>query len=213
MSIQEKINDTAADIKNGNLSPDWVAVDSKDILAIAAAFRALEQENILLKQGCENNPLVHEMIDWRERAESAEAKLTKSESALDTWRKESAYNLQGKNDVKEYARDLEVTLTELNNQKPIGRVDRGQVSDSNEYPDAHVVCLHEHVGWEAFQDGTELFLRPALAINLAELVPEERSYAHYIDSSTFMTMDEALRMATEWNACRAAMLRNIEEAQ
>lgn len=56
MSIQEKINDTAADIKNGNLSPDWVAVDSKDILAIAEAFRALEQ-----------------------RAEAAEAKLAELE--------------------------------------------------------------------------------------------------------------------------------------
>lgn len=82
MSIQEKINDTAADIKNGNLSPDWVAVDSKDILAIVEAFRALEQENILLKQGCENNPLVHEMIDCRERAEAAEAKLYRQESII-----------------------------------------------------------------------------------------------------------------------------------
>ena len=58
----------------------------------------------------------------------------------------------------------ESKLAELEKQEPIGRVDRGSVSDSNEYPDARVVCLHEHVGWEAFQDGTELFLRPVPAI-------------------------------------------------
>lgn len=51
-----------------------ISAKPETILAIAEAFRALEQENILLKQGCENNPLVHEMIDWRERAEAAEAK-------------------------------------------------------------------------------------------------------------------------------------------
>lgn len=55
-----------------NFEPVTVA-GTKEIIAIAEAFRALEQENILLKQGCENNPLVHEMIDWKERAEAAEA--------------------------------------------------------------------------------------------------------------------------------------------
>ncbi|MGJ0482000.1 hypothetical protein [Pantoea agglomerans] len=61
----------------------------------------------------------------------------------------------------------EIALAGLTAQ-PIGRVDRGEVSDSNEYPDARVICLHEHVGWESFQDGTELFTRPAPA---ADLVP------------------------------------------
>lgn len=39
--------------------------------------------------------------------EAAEARIAELEGAVDTWRKESAYNLQGKNDAKEYARELE----------------------------------------------------------------------------------------------------------
>jgi len=63
--------------------------DTKDILAIAEAFRAMEQ-----------------------RAEAAEA-------AVDTWRKESAYNLQGKNDAREYIRELEGKLEALEKQQPV----------------------------------------------------------------------------------------------
>lgn len=40
-------------------------------------------------------------------AEAAQARIAELEGAVDTWRKESAYNLQGKNDAKEYARELE----------------------------------------------------------------------------------------------------------
>jgi hypothetical protein len=77
--------------------------------------------------------------------------------------------------------------------EPIGRVDRGEVSDSNEYPDARVVCLHEQADWENFQDGTELFLRPAPAINLAELVPDAEHIHNEFDD-----------WREGWNACRAA---------
>lgn len=60
---------------NIQLAKYMVSANPEAILAIAEEFRALEQENILLKQGCENSPLVHEMIDWRERAEEAEAEV------------------------------------------------------------------------------------------------------------------------------------------
>ena len=55
------------------------SINPHTVLAIAEAFRALEQEVILLKQGCENNPMVHEMLDWKERAEAAEAKMAELE--------------------------------------------------------------------------------------------------------------------------------------
>ncbi|MDJ0023070.1 hypothetical protein QM543_07215 [Pantoea eucrina] len=136
-----------------------------NILAIAEAFRALEQENSLLKQGCENNPLVHEMIDWKERAEAAEAKLAE----------EKRINSKLREDRAGLAREcnaFEAKLAGMEKQEPIGRVDRGAVTDSNEYPDARVLCLHDHVGWEAFQDGYGLFARPVPAVSLMELVPE-----------------------------------------
>ena len=70
------------------------AANPETILAIAEAFRTLEQENIRLKQGCENNPLVHEMTDWRERAEAAEAKLAEMEKQEPRhfYREHNSYN-------------------------------------------------------------------------------------------------------------------------
>lgn len=117
----------------------------------------------------------------------------------------------GRYSVTEYRYQLminEIALASLTAQ-PIGRVDRGAATDSNEYPDARVVCLHEHVGWEAFQDGCELFTRPAPAINLAEMVPDEMPTSHIYHGG-----NGAFNAGKEsgWNACRAAMLRNIEEA-
>ena len=60
---------------DGRSKADMLPVHPETILAIAEAFRALEQENTLLKQGCENDALRHEMLDWKERAEEGEAKL------------------------------------------------------------------------------------------------------------------------------------------
>ncbi len=105
--------------------------------------------------------------------------------------------------LEKRAEAAEAKLADLEKQKPIGRVDRGAVTDSNEYPDARVVCLHEHVGWEAFQDGCELFTRPAPAFGLEELVPDE------IESASGSDFDDYY--CDGFNACRAAMLRKIEE--
>lgn len=170
------------------------SVSPHTILAIAEAFRVLEQ-----------------------RAEAAEEKVKELEQEQAEHDGQIA-NLQGKFDLAlaglrsktSRCDNAEEKLAELHNQKPIGRVDRGHVSDSNEYPDARVVCLHEHVGWEAFQDGTELFTRPAPAINLAELVPDEMptSHIYHGGNGAFNAGKEA-----GWNACRAAILRNIGEAK
>lgn len=99
-------------------------------------------------------------------------------------------------------KEAEAKLAELEKQKPIGRVDRGEVTENNEYPDARVVCLHDQAGWENFQDGTELFTRPAPAINLADLVPPETSCIGWV-------RDEIKEHDKKW----IEMLRNIEEPQ
>lgn len=129
---------------------NYSTVKDKTILAIAKAFRELEQ-----------------------RAEAAEAKLA-----------------------------------ELAKQEPIGRVDRGAATDSNEYPDARVVCLHEHVGWEAFQDGCELFTRPVPA---AELVPHKTCDAciHVLAVLGFNYKTARIKDVLS----EVKRLRNIEEAQ
>lgn len=65
---------------------------------------------------------------------------------------------------------IKIALAALTAQ-PIGRVDRGEVSDNNEYPNTRVVCLHDQADWENFQDGTELFLRPAPAVGMDKPEP------------------------------------------
>lgn len=125
------------------------------------------------------------------------------------------------------AEAAEQKLAKAYNQPAIGRVDLGQVSDSNEYPNARVVCLDEHAGWENFQDGTELFLHSSPAINMAELVPEIEALRvafedverqsdggynlHQYD--TVYADDETQERWELWLSCRAAILRNIEEAK
>lgn len=187
--------------------PEQINVSCAEVLAIAEAFRALEQDNLRLKS-CIN-------IEAN-RAEAAEAKVKELEQEQAEHDGQIA-DLQGKFDLAlaglrsktSRCDKAEAKLAELQNQKPIGRVDRGHVSDSNEYPDARVVCLHEHVGWEAFQDGTELFTRPAPAINLAEMVPDEMTSKQASRSYG----GEVAGYRDGFNACRAAIMRNIEGAK
>ncbi|MGL3999979.1 hypothetical protein ACR3LR_09215 [Pantoea eucalypti] len=73
-------------------------------------------------------------------------------------------------DFMRYGAILEIALASLTAQ-PIGRVDRGEVSDNNEYPNARVVCLHDQADWENFPDGTELFLRPSPAVGMDKPEP------------------------------------------
>ena len=59
-----------------------------------------------------------------------------------------------------------------------------------------------------------LYARPAPAINLADLVPQKASMADYyenVENPNLIESDEA--GIAMWDACRAAMLRNIEEAK
>lgn len=47
---------------------DGLYVSHRDYAALQQKLDAALSEIILLKQGCENSPLLHEMIDWKERA-------------------------------------------------------------------------------------------------------------------------------------------------
>lgn len=69
------------------------------------------------------------------------------------------------------AEAAEQKLAKTYNQPAIGRVDLGRVSESNEHPNARVVCLHEQADWGNFQEGTELFLHPTTAADSEKPVP------------------------------------------
>lgn len=111
----------------------------------------------------------------------------------------------------------EAALAELQKQEPVGWM-----------TDVEVDELHSGVAEEAYiyahADATStipLFTRPAPAINLAELVPDEVlrrleheagylvHHCHHIDEHSCKVDRRDLLTITE--ACRAAILRSIEE--
>lgn len=60
----------------------------------------------------------------------------------------------------------------------------------------------------------KLFTRPAPAADLAELVPGEMTKSLASIANEYQTSPQnALFIVVGWNACRAAILRNIEEAR
>lgn len=80
---------------------------------LEAKLAELEQKKILLEQGCENSPLLHEMLDWKERAEAAELKLS-NHNAVRAKGMEDAINILKALDASPFAiHALECRLYEL----------------------------------------------------------------------------------------------------
>lgn len=93
-ALQQQLTATTNILKSAGIEADTVqagVMELKDKLTLVreqrdselnlnteleAKLAELEQKKILLEQGCENNPLLHEMLDWKERAEAAELKLS-----------------------------------------------------------------------------------------------------------------------------------------
>lgn len=142
--------------RNDNDATFIAAANPQKILAIAEAFRAMEQDNLRLKSVINTEA---------NRAEAAEAKLA-----------------------------------ELEKQEPAGTlwIDCTTSGTSYEFRPSGEV-----------RNGQTLFTRSAPAVSLAELVPDEmtpkqasRSYGGQVEG-----------FLEGFNACRAAILRNIEEAE
>lgn len=105
------------------------------------------------------------------------------------------------------AEAAEAHLAELAKQKPAAQF----------YKSDHGNVFNTLDGWNPVEGVNELFTRPAPAINLAELVPDEKPDWGDEDCQDidYMEPSEVYRMGKDdgWNACRAAILRNIEVAK
>lgn len=66
------LTNTQEVLKSAGIEADTVQAG---VMELVRKLAELEQKKILLEQGCENSPLLHEMLDWKERAEAAELKL------------------------------------------------------------------------------------------------------------------------------------------
>lgn len=142
-----------------------------NILAIAEAFRALEQEVQKNLEGA---------LAWQQRAEAAEAK---AKNLNDGWlnaiaERDEARLEQGKLEAsrivkdswKERAWTAEEKLAELEKQKAVGTVSIAM--DWNTHRNIATVNMRPDLVVAEMKDGDELFTRPAPAVSLTEMVPE-----------------------------------------
>lgn len=125
-------------------------------------------------------------VALKQRAEAAEAKVKSAEKHAD-----NGWYLA---EMLEAERDsLQAKLTGLEKQEPYGWVNP-LVDDT----------VSKEYGWAGYT--TPLFTRPAPAINLAELVPDEMP-----NGGSGSPTDSVTHWCDGYNSCRAAILRNIEE--
>lgn len=126
-----------------------------------------------------------------------------------------------------YLNSVRAKLAELEKQEPVhtklkySSVLPKFIGDTDEVESYHCV-IHGNTPArktmeEAYADAKQmcgnLFTRPAPAINLAELVPDEMPGAAYAILSDKFGDGACMISDDMWSACRAAIFRNIEEAK
>ncbi len=138
--------------------------------------------------GKQRDAVLAENVALQQRAEAAEAKLAAARGVKKSW--------------QERAWTAEEKLAELEKQEPIFQI---EVS-GNHWLNAGPV---EYSDFTGMPDGMNLlYVRPAPAVSLVDLVPDEMT----LDSDTGTVTESGHVQAVKWwNACRAAILRNIEE--
>ena len=99
-------------------------------------------------------------------------------------------------------------LAELEKQDPVAWTDEQELRDVKNHGCGYLFTVDPVTPNADPRRIINLFTRAAPAINLAELVPDEMT----IDSDTGTVTESGHVQAVKWwNACRAAILRNIEE--
>lgn len=99
------------------------------------------------------------------------------------------------NDGGPYQQLLQIALAAMT-APAMGRVNRGEVSDSNEYLDARVECLHDQADWENFQDGYLLYPAPPVpALKLPDVSEGDPGKLH--DVRTRHDFSNGFRFAIE----------------
>ena len=189
-------------------------VNPHTILAIAEAFRALEQE---LEKECDILiDTAESMRQWRQRAEAAESALNmvRAQRDLEMTRNDEHETEKAKLHAEIYRLQEEVRgpdgfdtwkdaaiALKLAAKNKVNDIDYLTAMSAFHSKDWHGVdpITGYMKGWNA---------RPAPAVSLAELVPEKRitdfDCAYY---PLFKARDEG------WNECIDHILRNIEEAK
>lgn len=153
---------------------------------------------------------------WKQRALAAEVEKAGAEERCRMMFNAKSY-------WADRARIAEAILAELRKQKPVGTVSVSM--DWNTHRNIATVNMRPDLVVAEMKDGDELFTRPAPAINLNELIPDESELAgrhiewlNTLQRPMFSDEDwEELTLYTwlafrdSYRIHRAAMMRKIEE--
>lgn len=182
--------------------------DPETILEIAAAFRELQ--GIIHVNEKDIGDLIAQREKEKQRAEAAE----KESARLADWVKcveaERDKNIAWHSSQLKRAEAAEAKLAELEKQEPTGW--RALENDNRDLREPlYLDGFSEPTGWSS--DYTPVYSRPAPAVSLAELVPEEVSMAQ----AEVFAVGEELSIAESFmigaNRMRAAIVRKIEGAK
>lgn len=194
--------------------------NSDRMMAIAEAFRALEQRAEAAEAKAKNlNDGWLNAIAERDEARLEQGKLEASRIVKESW-KERAWTAEEKLELVREQRDselnrnteLEAKLAELEKQERKPSYFLNRIESSDKWgPEVELRIYESQLDASKSKDDhgggiIELFTRPAPAVSLAGMLPPEG----FLESNS----DESiLTWKRGWNDCRAAILRNIEEAK
>lgn len=111
--------------------------------------------------------------------------------------------------IAEAYRALEKRLAELEKQDPVAWTDEQELRDVKNHGCGYLFTVDPVTPNADPRRIINLFSRAAPAINLSELVPDEMTS----EMAEQLFFGKAMTAVDVWNACRAAILRKIEEAK
>lgn len=159
----------------------------------------------------ENEDGIYVRIDDYEAIKAERDALAQEKEAADRYTERLNKLLDGRDaTLSRY----EAKLAELEKQQAVGtaRMELTIGKEGLRYYQCFVDMRPDLVVAE-LNTGMDLFTRPAPAINLAELVPDEipKNVYQVIYQECGGFVDSNANAKTIWKACRAAILRNIED--
>ncbi len=183
----EKLNDLV-----NSLYPRYGTPGSRDV-EITALRQVINEKA---------KEIADEFRKLEQRAEATEAALA---AEIISHRKHAAILISDRGLLRGRAEEAEAKLAELEKQDPVGYTYSRGINCEIVVADLNDDC----------PCGADLFTHPVPAVSLAELMPDEIKIA-VTEGVRHGIIDGEIvdpHRADGWNACRAAILRNIEGAK
>lgn len=190
---------------------DWLCLACVDVREVRTPEDAQEEINKIREAVTERLATLEDKLRIKQNhirlrdtyIEEMEAEQSEHDEQIATLQGKFDLALAGFRSKTERCEKAETKLAELDKQEPVADVVPWNHPNEERTCDVWLRRFDLKPG--------QLFYRPAPAVSLAELVPDEMHPDH--PKMRWVGMDELFPKIEGWNDCRAAILRNIEEAK